>query len=699
MTSDNSGHDGVADEVINFTAGSLQSIHSSDNSVPRRRSSNNSATLSNSADLIDALNGGQQHIRKSHGWKSLVSPHRRRLGRPARDNLNDNNFSRWQQQQPQPASISSSNSDSAVGSPASMSIESAHEVKTTHRRQPSGLNGTPPEKRMSFFKRTVSTVKGHSKWPSSNQHEFFQADATQSDASAQSPSPQDRSLRPQPRSRNSEKPLPQESRSATPVPKSALRRPSITTTGPSYTGTVDDTQSIMSENNNNEADSGVVMYPDGLNSLNARASKGIRFADAPYGDELPTRPRRTSSAATHGRRSSIYSKAAEGDYIEGVDTGVGSKARRLSVMLPDEMHVEECRLEEHFSVLQRHNHKEIGEGGAAVVRLMKSKTAGDAAQDRIFAVKEFRPRDPEEENEHEYERKIKSEFAISKSCKHANIVKTFRLCHTGERWFHVMEYCELGDLNDLIQRQFFTRTDRNCMFKQLVRGIDYLHEHGIAHRDIKSENLLVNQKGCLKIGDFGTGEVFSGKHPGVRNCEQLDVIDPHEEIRLCAPGWVGSRPYMAPEIYQRTGNYDPRAADVWSAAIVYLTLCVNSTPWDAASPDCKNFNIYCSTWDQWLGKFPDGEIKFERPLPAFVGSKQFMQLDGQDIRTVIFGMLHVDPEKRWTIRDVLESKTVWEYECCQQDGYSDDIKKRQKKALHNHVPPAEKKKFLSANKS
>lgn len=323
---------------------------------------------------------------------------------------------------------------------------------------------------------------------------------------------------------------------------------------------------------------------------------------------------------------------------------------------------------------------------------MQSKTAG-SAKDKLYAVKEFREWEPDEEQEWEYVRKIKSEYAIAKSCRHPNIVETFRLCTNNNKWFHVMEYCDLGDLNDLIAAKYFSRDDRNCMFKQLMRGVDYLHSRGFAHRDLKSENLLVNSDGCLKIADFGTAEVFSGTHPGVTGCKQQALIDSHDEIRFCTPGMVGSRPYMAPEIIKHASSYDPRSVDIWSCAIVYLTLCVGGTPWESASTDVKNYNIYCHTWDEWLDKYPDGQIAEGRSLPAFVESKQFRMLDDVSTKRIIMGMLHPDPAKRWTSHDVLASKTVVEYECCQQEGYSDDIKTRQRKAAHNHIPPLLRKKF------
>ena len=144
------------------------------------------------------------------------------------------------------------------------------------------------------------------------------------------------------------------------------------------------------------------------------------------------------------------------------------------------------------------NKKKIGEGGAAEVQIMKSKTAGPDA--KVFAVKEFRSWDEEEETKEDYVRKIKSEYAISKSCDHPNIVATFHLCRSGQNWFHVMQYCDLGDLCDLIAKRYMSDEMKDCMFKQLVRGVDYLHSSGIAHRDLKSENVMVGAHRHARAG-------------------------------------------------------------------------------------------------------------------------------------------------------------------------------------------------------
>jgi protein-serine/threonine kinase len=72
-----------------------------------------------------------------------------------------------------------------------------------------------------------------------------------------------------------------------------------------------------------------------------------------------------------------------------------------------------------------------------------------------------------------------------------------------------MEYCAGGDLKTLVLRAGRLETsEADCYFKQLMRGLEYLHEMGVAHRDLKLENLLPTADGALKITDFGNAECF-----------------------------------------------------------------------------------------------------------------------------------------------------------------------------------------------
>ena len=104
----------------------------------------------------------------------------------------------------------------------------------------------------------------------------------------------------------------------------------------------------------------------------------------------------------------------------------------------------------------------------------------------------------------------------------------------------------------MVAKGYLKDADHLCLFKQLLRGVAYLHGHGIAHRDIKLQNLLMTTQGQLKITDFGVSEVFSGEHPGLRGVG-LECGKNMKETRRCAPGICGSKPYIAPEVLSKKG--------------------------------------------------------------------------------------------------------------------------------------------------
>lgn len=230
--------------------------------------------------------------------------------------------------------------------------------------------------------------------------------------------------------------------------------------------------------------------------------------------------------------------------------GAGLKARKITSVDGEFPDIEALQLSSKYS-----NHssvplkkKQVGEGATAIVTLVHMS---NGPPDVVYAVKEFRKKGSKED-ELEYEDKVKSEFFVSKSLRHPNIVQTEDLCLKYGRWCHVMEYCSGGDLFGLIQKGFMKDPEKLCCFKQLLRGVSYLHAHGIAHRDIKPENLLMASDGHLKITDFGVSEIFSGKHPGVANIKcGVDM----GEVRRCTPGICGSVPYLSPEVLAKKGRF------------------------------------------------------------------------------------------------------------------------------------------------
>ena len=239
-------------------------------------------------------------------------------------------------------------------------------------------------------------------------------------------------------------------------------------------------------------------------------------------------------------------------FTRPAEMGVGLKSRRLSTSLPGDFDVPSVELYHEFassSHIPGKRGKAIGSGATSTLKLMIKK----GHSDQMYAVKEFRKK-LKEEQEFEYEQKVKSEYSISKSLRHPNIVETVRLCTHSGRWNHVMEYCPPGDLFAIVQKKYLQLEDNLCIFKQLIRGIAFLHSHGIAHRDVKLENILMDNEGHIKITDFGVSEVFCGDHPGLRGtggqCGKNMA-----EIRRSAPGICGSRPYIAPEVLDKKGKF------------------------------------------------------------------------------------------------------------------------------------------------
>jgi serine/threonine protein kinase len=101
-----------------------------------------------------------------------------------------------------------------------------------------------------------------------------------------------------------------------------------------------------------------------------------------------------------------------------------------------------------------------------------------------------------------------------------------------------MEFCPQGELFSSL-KEILKLEDRLCLFKQLP-GVSYLHDHGIAHRDIKLENLLMTNQGHLKITDFG---VSKSSAASILAYELLEGVWTNmKECRRCSPGICGSLP-------------------------------------------------------------------------------------------------------------------------------------------------------------
>jgi protein-serine/threonine kinase len=273
----------------------------------------------------------------------------------------------------------------------------------------------------------------------------------------------------------------------------------------------------------------------------------------------------------------------------------------------------------------------IGRGAFGVVRISHKADPTDASVEQLYAVKEFRRRP--QETVKKYTKRLTSEFCISSSLRHPNVIHTLDLLKDAKGdYCEVMEYCAGGDLYTLILAAGKLEVlEADCYFKQLMCGVEYMHEMGVAHRDLKPENLLLTQNGCLKITDFGNGECFR--------------MAWEKEAHLTA-GLCGSAPYIAPEEYTDK-EFDPRAVDVWATGVIYMAMRTGRHLWRMAKRDEDEF------YERYLEGRRD-EAGYE-PIESLQRSR---------CRNVLYLILDPNPSRRLTARQVLHSQWGSEIKVC-----------------------------------
>ena len=217
------------------------------------------------------------------------------------------------------------------------------------------------------------------------------------------------------------------------------------------------------------------------------------------------------------------------------------------------------------------------------------------------------------ETAEEHKRRIDVEYEIAHNLQHPNVIKTMELLWDDKQrhWAETMEWCGGGDLFTIIKHGNMTSVEKDCCFKQLVRGVAYMHSQGIAHRDIKPENLLLNEQGQLKITDFGVS----------------DVVECNGSHRLCH-GLCGSEPYMAPEVHVKEGitpnkqlltsEYEGFPLDIWSCGIVYVCLKYGGNLWTKASQSDPGYSKYIRA----LREFEEAKARKEAKIAAAEEAKK-----------------------------------------------------------------------------
>lgn len=212
---------------------------------------------------------------------------------------------------------------------------------------------------------------------------------------------------------------------------------------------------------------------------------------------------------------------------------------------------------------------------------------------------------------------IQREIEITSSLRHPNIIRFHEVFESRDKIVIVMEFASSGELYDYIQeRRRLTETEARSIFRQIASAVHYCHKNGVVHRDLKLENILLDQDLNVKLADFG--------------------LSNHFQKGSLLQTYCGSPLYAAPEIVKGLPYQGPEV-DCWALGVLLYALVYSSMPFDGASHS------------KLIEQISQG--RYRRPNPP------------SDACALIDWLLTVRAEERATIEDVATHWWVnWGYE-------------------------------------
>jgi MAP/microtubule affinity-regulating kinase len=250
---------------------------------------------------------------------------------------------------------------------------------------------------------------------------------------------------------------------------------------------------------------------------------------------------------------------------------------------------------------------QIGQGAYAIVRSAIKKS--NSSKYAIKTYEKSKLLDPHRK------RSVQREIEILGMLRHQNIVKLFEVIDTGRQLHLVLEHVGGCSLHGYLKKRPTRRLEEpeaRRIFKQVLLGIEYSHHKNVTHRDIKLENLLLDETNNVKIIDFGFSTCFSHD----------------KKVKM----FCGTPSYMSPEIVARV-EYTGPPADVWALGVLLYVLLCGCYPFRGQS-------------DRELYK----KIQY--------GQFSIPQHISQGARSLISRIMRIDPNKRPSVHDILKDSWV-----------------------------------------
>ncbi|XP_035258218.1 NUAK family SNF1-like kinase 1 [Anguilla anguilla] len=233
----------------------------------------------------------------------------------------------------------------------------------------------------------------------------------------------------------------------------------------------------------------------------------------------------------------------------------------------------------------------------------KVKKAIEIHTGRKVAIKSVRKEKIKDEQDMAH---IRREIEIMSSLRHPHIISVYEVFENKDKIVIVMEYASKGELYDFIsERHRLSERETRRFFRQIVSAVHYCHKNGVVHRDLKLENVLLDENCNIKIADFGLSNLYHKDRLLQTFCGSPLYASP--EI-------VNGRPYRGPEV------------DSWALGVLLYTLVYGTMPFDGG--DHRNL----------IRQISNGE--YREPTQS------------SDARGLIRWMLMVNPERRATVEDI-----------------------------------------------
>ncbi|KAL1832442.1 hypothetical protein DCAR_0102447 [Daucus carota subsp. sativus] len=246
-------------------------------------------------------------------------------------------------------------------------------------------------------------------------------------------------------------------------------------------------------------------------------------------------------------------------------------------------------------------------GRGSFAKVYRAQNLGDNSSVAIKIIEKPAKSDPTMEN-----LLVREVAAMRKLNDHPNILNLHEVMATKSKIYLVMELAEGGELFAQISRRGkMNESVARRYFQQLISALRFCHANGVAHRDLKPQNLLLDKQGTLKVSDFGLSALPDQAKNGLL-------------YTAC-----GTPAYTAPEVVRRSG-YDGAKADAFSCGVILFVFLSGFLPFDDAN----------------LGNMYKRIYKREVVFPNWIS---------KGARNVIYKLLDPNPNTRMTMEGVMST--------------------------------------------